>query len=430
MLVQIAGLCHDLGHGPFSHVWDNILPRISNDIEWNHEDNSVKLLQQIVDANKDDINLSNEDLLIITEMIRDLPKHETEERDLQGTWTKRRFFYLIVNNFESGLDVDKLDYLRRDANYTGLGGNKYDKLLERSRVMRCDDHVERICFPIDLLFTVFDLFQTRFKMHDKIYTHKVTKAIEYMIGDLIVLVADTFTIRGAKLPEACTRPDVFVHLNDNILDLVGEHIYNLPDNNKNKTRARDLYERIRSRKGLYKDMGHSTLDMDRLKERLHLGKDKKLTEKHLNIFQRVMYEYTKESYESVEKGALANSFPQDPDDLLKVTTVTLHYGKKSKNPVDMVYFINNRNQVLKGDHEEIRMRLRSVRPEAFMETRIQVFCKIPCQIRYVLDAFRKWCEDNKQMAPVSQAVLRSPSPSPTSGNNYSYSDLHELSDIE
>ncbi|XP_046571895.1 deoxynucleoside triphosphate triphosphohydrolase SAMHD1-like [Haliotis rubra] len=51
--IEIAGLCHDLGHGPFSHVFDKMfIPRIKPDSHWKHEDASVKMLEHLLEENK------------------------------------------------------------------------------------------------------------------------------------------------------------------------------------------------------------------------------------------------------------------------------------------------------------------------------------------------------------------------------------------
>ena len=74
---------------------------------------------------------------------------ETERRDRNHSWPRKRFLYHIVNNKESGLDVDKLDYYRRDCRYSGISiRDVYDNLIDSSRVMICDDDgVQRICYP-------------------------------------------------------------------------------------------------------------------------------------------------------------------------------------------------------------------------------------------------------------------------------------------
>ena len=60
-------LCHDLGHGPFSHVFDNsFMPQSRPGFEWTHEKASEMMLEYLVDENHIDMDSTN------TNFIKDL----------------------------------------------------------------------------------------------------------------------------------------------------------------------------------------------------------------------------------------------------------------------------------------------------------------------------------------------------------------------
>ena len=98
--VTIAGLCHDLGHGPYSHTFDELL-KDSNSPNRLHDVRSCIILEYIIKKYSIDINFDN------LKKVQDLI-HPCGTNSLN-----KRFMYDIVANNNNGIDVDKLDYLKR-----------------------------------------------------------------------------------------------------------------------------------------------------------------------------------------------------------------------------------------------------------------------------------------------------------------------------
>jgi deoxynucleoside triphosphate triphosphohydrolase SAMHD1 len=201
--VKIAGLCHDLGHGPFSHVFDGVfIPRIDPSTKWRHEDGSADMLRYILSKNCIDISLyglTSLDLLFIEEMIRG-----TKEAQRCGRSREKFFLYDIVSNSRSGLDVDKLDYFLRDMKYTNASSStcNFDRFIELGRVYAAEPISSNlgsivvtdssngtgeenkhymICYPEKMIKEALDLFRVRFTLHQLIYQHTSVKKIEFMV---------------------------------------------------------------------------------------------------------------------------------------------------------------------------------------------------------------------------------------------------------
>lgn len=157
-----VGLCHDLGHGPFSHVYDGVFIKkiypMGIDGEgkkWRHEDGSVRMFEYLLVKNSillSDYGLSEQDKLFICEIIGGV-----KETDRQGRPPNKFFLYDIVNNSRSGLDVDKLDYFQRDMKFANVNlqaefkrfvCNSYLRMLSLARETN-----KRVNFPCFLLFS-------------------------------------------------------------------------------------------------------------------------------------------------------------------------------------------------------------------------------------------------------------------------------------
>lgn len=169
--IQLAGLCHDLGHGPFSHVFDNeFLTRRnpswdSKNPPWNHEAMSADMFEWMVDDNH--IDIDNDVVKRVCNLITS---------DDSGAPPGKKFLWDIVANKRNSVDVDKFEYLMRDAHNAGVKGSvDISRLVSFMKVI--DD---KICFKASEVHNVYELFHTRASLHQKVYTHKKAKAIEYM----------------------------------------------------------------------------------------------------------------------------------------------------------------------------------------------------------------------------------------------------------
>lgn len=226
--VTLAGILHDLGHGPFSHLFDNeIVPALGiTQEQWTHEQASVQLFEYIVD--KYSLDFDEYDKRQISDMIL-------------GSETKG-FLYQIVNNKQTSLDVDKFDYLRRDAANVGYSGVPFDynRLLLNSKVIG-----NVICYNKKIVHTVYSVFQDRFSLFQQVYSHKVGQAIGLMIRDAVLNAESVLNLRNV-----IQDPTEYWKLTDDILYRLEESTE--PELNK----TREILNNIKLRK-LYKCVGEA-----------------------------------------------------------------------------------------------------------------------------------------------------------------------------
>ncbi|XP_046895387.1 deoxynucleoside triphosphate triphosphohydrolase SAMHD1-like [Hypomesus transpacificus] len=183
LCVQIAGLCHDLGHGPFSHLFDGMfIPKVIVGSTWKHEDASVAMFDYLVSNNTLEMEQHGlvlpEDLDFIKEQITGPIDKTPGKWPYKGRPVEKSFLYDIIANKRNGVDVDKWDYFARDSYYLGLQSNfDHDRFIKFARVCKVDGK-SQICTRDKEVDNLYDMFHTRFSLHRRAYQHKVVEAIQ------------------------------------------------------------------------------------------------------------------------------------------------------------------------------------------------------------------------------------------------------------
>lgn len=149
-----AILLHDVGHGPFSHALEQqVMPG------WHHERLSLELMQKI-----------NEDLGYQLDLALQM---------FQGLYP-RKFFNQLIS---SQLDMDRMDYLKRDSFYTGVAEGNVNAQRLISMLNVADDE---LVVDAKGIFSIEHFLTARMFMYWQVYYHKTATVGE----DLLIKILD------------------------------------------------------------------------------------------------------------------------------------------------------------------------------------------------------------------------------------------------
>ena len=238
LCVKIAGLCHDLGHGPLSHTYDGKFCKYARpDLKWDHEWTSAHLFEHLLVSNnlKETLlahhNLTEEDFHFIKELIFGARHEAPPGWNWKGRGKDKDFLYEIVANHRNEIDVDKFDYFKRDCYHLGIPVSfDCDRLMRFARIITDeeDEHGRRtqISYHEKESWNIYEMFHTRFNLHKRAYQHRVVHAVEKMLCDALLAADPHFRLVGkdgtpsVKMSHAMQDVVAFTRLNDSILDTI------------------------------------------------------------------------------------------------------------------------------------------------------------------------------------------------------------------
>lgn len=189
-----AAILHDIGHGPFSHTLETVLVPPGRDGTLHHHERMSRAL--ILRLNK-----SLDGAL------------DTALAMFDGTYA-RPFFHTLI---ASQLDMDRLDYLRRDSFYTGVaeGVVGVERILKTMRVHPTDGSPEgRIVIEAKGAYSVENFILSRRLMFWQVYLHKTVIAADHLLLNTIARARQLWGSDDAAL--AATAPSLAFFLSGDV----------------------------------------------------------------------------------------------------------------------------------------------------------------------------------------------------------------------
>ena len=210
--LRLSGLLHDIGHGPFSHLFEEIIQKK----KISHEDFGKKI---ILDSEiGDTLSKTGFDKKTITKIAF-------------GDY-KLQFMNEIVSG---ALSADMMDYLLRDGYFTGAEHAKIDhKRLTQS----LDVHKKKLALQKSALYSFESMMHSRYQMFKAVYFHKTVRAAEVMLLEALRLSDD-------EMGFTSLTPSEYINFTD---EYVIEKLLSSEATTKNMKRAKQFAQEYQDRK--------------------------------------------------------------------------------------------------------------------------------------------------------------------------------------
>ena len=164
---MLAILMHDIGHGPFSHALESMLMD-----DWHHETLSLLLMNKLNEEFDGKLSMAIQ--------------------MFQGKYY-RKFFNQLIS---SQLDVDRLDYLKRDSFFTGVSEGNINTQRIISMMNVCDDE---LVIDAKGVYSIENFLTARMFMYWQVYYHKTSALAEFLLIKILER-AKKLVSQGINLP--------------------------------------------------------------------------------------------------------------------------------------------------------------------------------------------------------------------------------------
>lgn len=255
--VRLAGLLHDIGHTPFSHVvensLENIYEKLSNDEKENESENEkVKSFIEIMSKYSYEDKKLHENIgdYITSKIFDELITPEDKELEIikkivLEIFKNNEIFKCLHRIVDSSIDADRLDYVTRDSISSGIDSGKidYKRIIDGMKINKHDKDFYVFSFQEKSLNSIEDFFRRRLDLYKNvIYHHRVIKTdfiLKNVVKELIIcyfsgyLVSDNEDLSISNLWEFLDSDiEIISQWNDSYIITVLRNIFFMFKNKK------------------------------------------------------------------------------------------------------------------------------------------------------------------------------------------------------
>jgi len=183
-ILRLSGLLHDIGHGPFSHLFEEIIQKK----KISHEDFGKEII--LKSDIGDSLSKNGFDKKLITKV----------------AFGDSKFQYM--NEIVSGaLSADMMDYLLRDGYFTGA---EHAKIDHKRITQSLDVHKKKLALERSALYSFESMMHSRYQMFKAVYFHKTVRSAEVMLLEALRLSDDEFGFTNFNVNEFVNLTDEYV----------------------------------------------------------------------------------------------------------------------------------------------------------------------------------------------------------------------------
>lgn len=192
-IITCASMIHDIGHGPFSHTLEFIL---RNTLNVDH----VDLTEKLILGEYDIFDPEEKEYIGSSSVNNILNKHGIDQKEIisniRGKTNKKPYLSQLLN---SSIDVDQLDYLVRDAYYTGVAYG----LIDTERFLQTlTINNNKLAVIKKGVGVVENILMARTLMYSSVYFHKTVRIAELMLSKAFEMIDNLEPFNFFKMTDA------------------------------------------------------------------------------------------------------------------------------------------------------------------------------------------------------------------------------------